>query len=173
VAHVPDGLDIARHRDGSGRAELLARWIVLGLLTVLVGAGLFSIFGQRSSSETAIADSASLEVSAPDRLRGGLFYQGRFTVEAHAPIERPVLVLQPGWLEGTSINTIEPAPTEESSLDGNLALEYGSLSEGDRLVVYMQFQVNPTTVGRRSAGVELLDGETPVASVERTVTVFP
>jgi hypothetical protein len=72
-----------------------------------------------------------------------------------------------------SVNTIEPAPTEESGRDGDLALVYGPLSEGERLVVYMQFQVNPTTVGRRSAGVELLDGETPLAHVERTVTVFP
>ena len=37
----------------------------------------------------------------------------------------------------------------------------------------MQFQVNPTNVGRRSADVELYDGETLIATVERTMTVFP
>jgi hypothetical protein len=37
----------------------------------------------------------------------------------------------------------------------------------------MDFQVNPTNVGHRSQDVELLDGETPILSVERDVTVFP
>jgi hypothetical protein len=173
VATLPDQLDVGRHRDASGRVELIARWLVLALLTVLVATGLLSGFGQRSSTSAAVAGDASLEVSAPTRLRGGLFYQGRFTVEARAAIESPTLVLEQGWLEGMSINTVEPAPTEEASRDGNLVLTYGSLPAGDRLVVYMQFQVNPTTVGRRPAGVHLLDGETTLASVERTVTVFP
>ena len=37
----------------------------------------------------------------------------------------------------------------------------------------MEFQVNPTTVGRRSQGVELRDGERPLATVDRPVTIFP
>jgi hypothetical protein len=40
-------------------------------------------------------------------------------------------------------------------------------------VLYMQFQVNPTNVGRRSADVGLYDGDELLASVDRTVTVFP
>ncbi|MGH3042357.1 MAG: hypothetical protein ACRDNG_11590 [Gaiellaceae bacterium] len=71
------------------------------------------------------------------------------------------------------VNTIEPAPREEASRDGDLALTFPPLRQGDRLVVYMQFQVNPTNVGRRSADVELYDGETLIAAVDRTITVFP
>jgi hypothetical protein len=37
----------------------------------------------------------------------------------------------------------------------------------------MDFQVNPTTVGRQSQNVELLDGDTHIATIERTLTVFP
>ena len=37
----------------------------------------------------------------------------------------------------------------------------------------MQFQVNPTNVGRRSGNVELYDGESLIATVHRTITVFP
>jgi hypothetical protein len=173
VGTIPDGLDIRRHRDASGRAELAPRWVVLGLLVVFVLAGLLGAFGQRSSSDTTVGAGAGLEVSAPTRIRGGLLYQGRLKVDAHAPLEHPVLVLGPGWLEGITVNTIEPSPTEESSRDGDLALAYGPLAAGGRLVVYMQFQVNPTTVGRRSANVELLDGDTPVAEIQRTVTVLP
>jgi len=39
--------------------------------------------------------------------------------------------------------------------------------------VYLQCQVNPTNVGRRSQDVALLDGNRPIVSVDRTVTVFP
>ena len=44
---------------------------------------------------------------------------------------------------------------------------------GRKLVVYLQYQVNPTNVGRRSQDVELHDGETLLAEADRTLTVFP
>ncbi|MBA2568448.1 MAG: hypothetical protein H0V11_03780, partial [Actinobacteria bacterium] len=44
---------------------------------------------------------------------------------------------------------------------------------GRKLVVYLQYQVNPTNVGRRSQDVELYDGEVLLTEVDRTVTVFP
>ena len=37
----------------------------------------------------------------------------------------------------------------------------------------MQFQVNPTNVGRRSADVDLYDGDVRLAGVRHTITVFP
>jgi hypothetical protein len=174
VAELPDQLDAGRHRDVPVWVELGARWTVLALVAAVAVAALAGVFGQTAHEATAAADAATLEVSAPTRLRGGLFYQGRFTVDAREPLENATLVLERGWLENTSINTIEPAPTEETSRDdGNLALSFGPLGEGDRLVLYMQFQVNPTNVGRRDAGVELYDGDTLLATVDRTVTVFP
>jgi hypothetical protein len=39
--------------------------------------------------------------------------------------------------------------------------------------VYIPFQVNPTTVGRRTQELELRDGDRRIAAVERTLTVFP
>jgi hypothetical protein len=173
VAELPDYLDLGRHRDVSMRAELLARWTVLGLIAALAVAALVGLVGQSPRETVAVGEAAELEVFAPTRLRGGVFFQGRFTVDARAPVESPTLVLDPGWLESMHINTIEPAPTEETSREGDLALTFAALEPGDRLVVYMQFQVNPTNVGRRSADVGLYDGETLITSVERTVTIFP
>jgi hypothetical protein len=173
VAELPDYLDVRRHRDVSFRAELAARWSVLGLLTAVAMVALFGVFGQEARQSAASAGAAELEVSAPTAVRGGLFFQGRFTVDAREPIENATLVLDPGWLENIHINTIEPAPTEEASRDGDLALSFGPLTAGDRLVVYMQFQVNPTNVGRRSADVSLYDGQTELVSIDRTLTVYP
>jgi hypothetical protein len=173
VADLPEHLDLERHRDHSGTVELVVRRVVFLLLTAFAVAALLSAFGQSPQHSVAAAERAELDVSAPSRLRGGLFFQGRFTVEARGAIENATLVLDPGWLESMHINTIEPAPTEEASRDGDLALSFGPLAEGDRFVVYMQFQVNPTNVGRRSADVELYDGDELLALAHRTVTVFP
>jgi hypothetical protein len=116
VAELPDYLDVRRHRDVSFGAELAARWTVLGLLTAIAIVALFGVFGQKPRQSAASAGAADLEVSAPTAARGGLFFQGRFTVDAREP-ENATLVLDPGWLENMHINTIEPAPTEESSRD--------------------------------------------------------
>jgi hypothetical protein len=173
VADLPEHLDLARHRDHAGTAEIVARRVVMGLLAALAVAALLEAFGQSAQTTSAAAERGTLEVSAPARLRGGLFYQGRFTIRAQGAIENATLVLARGWMENTHINTIEPAPTEETSRDGDLVLSFGSLAAGDEFVLYMQFQVNPTNVGRRSADVALYDGEELLASVDRTVTVFP
>jgi hypothetical protein len=173
VAELPDYLELERHRDVSFRGELLARWVVLGLLASLALVALLGLVGQTTRESGASVAAAELEVSAPSHIRGGLFFQGRFTVDARDPVENATLVLAPGWLENLSINTIEPAPSEEASRDGDLALSFGPLDPGERLVVYMQFQVNPTNVGRRSADVGLYDGDTEILTVDRTLTVFP
>lgn len=173
MAELPEHLEPGRHRDVSARVELTARRTLLAVLAAVAGLALVGFFGQNPSSSTAGGESADLEVSAPSRVRGGLFFQGRFTIDARAAVGDATLVLEPGWLENMHVNTIEPAPVEEASRDGRLALAYGPLAAGDRLVVYMQFQVNPTNVGRRSAGVGLYDGDELLASVDRTVTIFP
>ena len=173
MAELPDYLELERHRDVSFRGELLARWVVLGLLAAVALVALLGLVGQTTRESGASAEAAELEVSAPNHVRGGLFFQGRFTVDARDPVENATLVLAPGWLENLSINTIEPAPIEEASRDGDLTLSFGPLDPGERLVVYMQFQVNPTNVGRRSADVGLYDGDTEILTVDRTLTVFP
>jgi len=173
VADLHEHLEPERNRDASLFWELAARRVVLGLIAVLAVVALVGVFGQTASETSVAAGTADLEVSAPTAVRGGLFFQGRFTVEAKSRLENSTLVLQPAWMENMSINTIEPSPNEEGSRDGDLALSFGPLAEGDRLVVYMQFQVNPTNVGRRSADVSLYDGETLIATDERTLTVYP
>jgi hypothetical protein len=173
VTELPEPLEAGRHRDPSFRRELAARRIALGLIALFAVVALVGLFGQTPRETTVSSAAADFEVSAPAFVRGGLFFQGRFTVEAREPFQNATLVLAPGWLENMSINTIEPSPAEEASRDGDLALSFGELAAGDRLVVYMQFQVNPTNVGRREADASLYDGDTLVARDDRTFTVYP
>jgi hypothetical protein len=173
VADTPQFLTLAGNRDRTERVELALRRTFFGLIGLTLLAGLLNVFGQRPTTSHAAVSAAELEVFAPEDLRGGLYYQGRITVDAKEDIDKVTLVFDGGWTEQMQINTIEPSPVGEASRDGRLALDYGHLGTGRKLVVYLQFQVNPTNVGRRSQDVELYDDTELLAKVDRTVTVFP
>jgi hypothetical protein len=173
VSTPPDYISLEAHRDDDHRVERWLRWIFVVVLAALAVAGLADLFGQRPTTTQADATIATLRVEAPAALRGGLVFQGRFQVVARQLIRRPTLVLDSGWFENMSFNTIEPEPTKTTNAGEGVALEFPPLQPGRTLTVYVPFQVNPTTVGRRSQDVALRDGRRPIAVVERTVTIFP
>jgi hypothetical protein len=98
---------------------------------------------------------------------------GRFTIDAKQTLRKPALVLDPGWVEGMQVNTVTPAPETEESRDGKLVYHYDTIEAGDKVVIYAQFQVNPTNVGHRSQTATLeAAGMTPLV-IDRSVTIFP
>ncbi|MEO5633720.1 hypothetical protein [Gaiella sp.] len=174
VDDLPDGLREDDHRDYASRPRAVFRYGVLFALAVLAGLGLANAFGEKPARDRAESRVAGLEVTAPTRVRGGLFFQGRFRMEARTLIKHATLVLDPGWQEELSINTIEPSPIGEASRDGRLALDFGAIQPGHAVVAYVQFQVNPAQfLKRRSQGVALTDGEQPLLRIDRSLTVFP
>jgi hypothetical protein len=174
VAVAPTAIDLDQHRDLRGRSrEVWVRRTLLGLLFVLPVLGLLDFFGQGPGSTTAGSAAATLNVQSPKRLRGGLLYQARFKIVAHQDIKDAVLVLGANWLEGMTINTLEPAPSTEDSKNGRLALSLGSIDAGHVWNEYLQFQVNPTSVGARNGRVALYDGSKKLVSLTRSATVFP
>ena len=172
-ARPPQCISLEFHRDNDHLAERVIRWIVIAALLVITLAALANVFGQHHTLLVARSEAATLRASAPGALRSGLLYQGRFEVEAHERLRRPTLVLAPGWWDAMSVNSIEPEPTSSSSRNGTVSLEYGALEAGSTLTVYVYLQVNPTTAGRRDQSVELRDGGRALASIDRTVNVFP
>ena len=173
MADIPDQLTLARNRDRESRRDLQARRVLVALLTVFIALGLLNVFGQRPERSSASIAQGELEVYAPSRIRAGLYYMARFTIRADEEIEEATLVLDPGWTEGITINTVEPSPIGEASDDGRLVFELGRVPQGQKHVFFLHLQVNPTNVGRRSQDVELRDGETTLATIDRTITVFP
>jgi hypothetical protein len=171
VADIPDQLVLKVARDREGKRDVKVRRILLSAIVLFLGLGLFNLFGQRPA--TAEADAATLEVYAPKRVRGGLFYEARFTIDAVREVEEAALVLDPGWAEGITINTVEPGPIGEASRDGKLVFELGRIPAGQKHVFFLQLQVNPTNVGHRSQDVRLFDGDELLATIDRSITVFP
>jgi hypothetical protein len=173
VADTPQFLTLKQNRDRTERLELFFRRAFFGLVFLIVLAALLNVFGQRPTDTLAASSTADLHVFAPDALRGGLYYQGRMTIDAKQEIKKAVLVLDSGWTEQMQINTIEPSPVGESSRDGKLTLEFGHVPAGEKLVAWLQFQVNPTNIGHRSQDVTLYDDTKFLAEADRSVTVFP
>ena len=116
---------------------------------------------------------ALLSLYAPSRVRGGLLFEARFHITAKQNLRNATLVLSSGWLEGMTVNTIEPSPTSEASKNGSLSLELGHIPAGRTFLLFMQFQVNPVNVGRRAQDVALYDGNRKLLELHRTITVFP
>ena len=146
---------------------------LVGLVGVFLLLGLLNVFGQRPDSTTKRSPRASLKVYSPTRLRSGLYFESRFTIEAREEIRNATLVLDPGWLEGMTLNTLEPAPVAEANRNGRIVLALGRVRAGTIHRFFMHFQVNPTNIGRRSQDVELQDGTTPIVHIDRTVTIYP
>lgn len=173
MADIPDHLNLRHNRDREGAWDLKVRRVSATLILAIVVLGALNAFGQRPKTTVAAASAGSLEVYSPTRVRGGLLYMARFTIRARDDIAKATLVLDPGWAEAITINTIEPSPVGEGSDDGRLVLELGHVPAGQKYVLYMHLQVNPTNVGRRSQDVELRDGDELLATVDRTITVVP
>jgi hypothetical protein len=178
LSDTPDQIDLGRHRDLVGRGR--AVWFRRGVVAVLVAIpclALGNVFGQRAGTSNASSQTNTLSVSTPSSLRSGLIYQLRITVDAPAGLNDPRLALSSGWLDGITLNTLEPAVSNETSVEtsvgGGLQLSLRKIAPGHRFVLFMQFQVNPTTAGHRSVKVVLTNGTTRVLSIHRTLTIFP
>jgi hypothetical protein len=164
--------DLAQEPASSVRG-LWVRRAALALLGLVVLAALLNRFGQRPAETTTRAGAATLRLSAPARVRGGLFFQSRLDIRAVQAIDHPRIVLEHGWLEGMQVNSIEAAPVGETTRDGRVVLSYDALQPGDVLRVWLQFEVNPTNVGHRSYAVELDDAERPVTRLAPSITALP
>ena len=174
MAEPPDGITLKRNRDLAGRARHVQyRRGLLALIAVLPILALLNAFGQKPVTTQASAPAASLSVTAPTRLRGGLIFQVRVTIVAHREIRHPTIVFDRGWWDSMSENSIAPNPVSESSRNGRVALSYDRLGAGRTLVSSIYFQANPTNVGTRREDVELDDGATPLVTVHRSLTVWP
>ncbi|HEX6620587.1 MAG TPA: hypothetical protein VF024_13055 [Solirubrobacteraceae bacterium] len=158
------------------RGEILGLWVrraVLTIFTAIAVLGLLDVFGQGTTQTAASTPAAVVRVTAPQAVRGGLFFQSRVEIRARRAIAHPRLVLDEGWIEGMQVNSIEPNPMSEASRDGRVVLSYDAIDAGERLVVWLEFEVNPTNTGHRSYGLELDDADTKIATVARHITVFP
>ena len=171
---VPQGLVLKRHRDLDGRhVDIWIQRAVFAVLVAFVVAALLNVFGQTPSTVWARSSGADLELYAPTSLRGGLLYEVRLRIHAHRDIKQAILRLDGGWLEGYTLNSLEPTPLGQASSKGKLIFTLGHIPAGGTYTLYMEFQTNATNVGIHHQGIVLLDGEQRLAALSRSVTTYP
>jgi hypothetical protein len=102
-----------------------------------------------------------------------LLFQARFDIHANKEIKDAVLVLDSGWFESLTVNTIEPSPANETSSNGSLTLDIGNIPAGKIWRQYLDFQANPVNAGSQSQGVTLYDGNVPLLRLNRKLMVWP
>lgn len=174
MAQLPDGITLERNRDMRGKlSSPIYRRVLLLAIAALPVLALIGVFGQRPVTSVAHAQALDVKVTAPTRLRSGLVFQLRVDVTAHRDIRELEAVFDRGWWESMSVNSIVPEPSEESSDDGRVVLDYGQLATGRRLTFWVYFQTNPTNVGEHREDVEIRDGHAPLVHVHRSITIFP
>jgi hypothetical protein len=171
---IPESLEVHRHLELEGRAsEIHMRRTLLGLLALVPLLALLGLFGQRPTTSSAASGAAALRVYSPTRVRGGLLFTTRIGVEAKRELRDAAIVLDPGWFEGMQVNSVTPAPVTERSDAGRAVLGLGTIPAGGSSVTFIQFQVDPTNVGRRSQNVELWEQGREVLRISRSISVFP
>jgi hypothetical protein len=174
MASTPDGITLKRNLELEGRTR--SPWVRRALLcavTALPVLALLNVFGQHPSTSTASSPVATLSVTAPTRLRGGLIFQVKVKVQAHREISQLQIAFDTGWWESMSVNSIEPNPSSETSHNGQVVLAYGNLPAGQTLISWLYFQVNPTNVGERREDVSIQDGSKLLVRIHRSATIFP
>jgi hypothetical protein len=171
MTRPPQGIE-ERHR------QPLAGWrrhasplsiVAFGTVVVL---GLSGLLGHERDW-IASNGGTRLEVHAPEIIRNGEFLEMRVSVESDTAIgELGIGVSQVLW-EDITVNTVLPAPTDETSVGGEFRLGFGPLAAGATFLLKVDMQVNPDIVGGNDGLVTVYDGDRALTQVGVSITVLP
>lgn len=152
----PDALDPRLHRDREGTAwRVWVRRALLCVLAAISAAALANVFGQQTHTTRTSGGAATVAVQMPSAVPGGLIFQERVTIVAHRQLPSLRLVMDPSFYDAMTLNTMTPGASQESSRGGRPVYQYGTLPAGKTFVIWFQWQVNPTNVGRHGATLEV------------------
>lgn len=174
ASSFPDGIAQPHADPATGTGRGRRRWLALILLNALMIAALLGVFGGgKARSLTAASDAATLEVHTPRVIRNGVFFETLIRVTAHAPIEKAAIAVDATLWRDMTINTMIPAPSEESFKDGAFRFDYGPLKPGESIDIKIDGQINPPLFAGTKGTVAVLDGERQLAAVPLKITVLP
>ena len=166
--------DIERD-SGSGLVGVNGRRLVMLVFTVISAVGLLGLIGQRTSDSIASTPSVRMRLSAPEGVRGGLFFQSRAR-DPRADADRASAARARQRLDRGHAGQLDRAGRRERdrAATASVVLSYGALEAGDVLRVWLQFEVDPTSVGKRSYTIELDDEDRAAGpDSDRDLRVLP
>lgn len=155
------------------RRSIWGRRVGIAFLILLTAAGLAGLAGGRDVEERAEGRAGAVQVRAPERVRGGMIDEVRVELEARRTLAQPSIVLPPALLDHITLNTIIPEPVAHGRAGEGGLLSYAPLRAGERLVVRIQFQVNPSALGSRRWEIRVTDGAREVARAGWDILILP
>ena len=174
MASAPQGLTLETHRDRQNWWQSVwVRRVLLLAPTLLALAGIANLLGQRPTSTVATGAGAKLSVLAPTEARSGDIYAARFRIDAVKELKKATLLLDGGWADGYTVNGSAPQPVSQGETDGKLNYGFGHIPAGQHVTFWLSLQINPTTIGNHTQDVWLYDGNHLLATVRRSVRIFP
>lgn len=170
-ARRPDGIDpeLERRSSGHHHASTLSL-IVLGALVLWGASGLA---GSRTEEFEVQAAPLALQVSMPTRLRNGEVYEVRVLVTAKERIGKVGIGVSPALWRDTTVNSMVPAPADETYEAGLLRFAYGAVEPGSTFEAKFDLQINPTRTGPDSGVVAVFDGDRKLADLPVHMRVLP
>jgi len=168
-----EGLDDAKpaHQRFWDRHASPISILILGSL--LLAAVLGFTGGQPSPPRTADFGEARLMVKTPVIIRNGEFFETDLTLTAEAPLDDAVIAVTPALWHDMTVNTMIPAPAEESFKDGYFHFSYGPLDAGERLHVKIDGQINPPLFAGTRGEIAVFDGDRRIGAMPLRIKVLP
>jgi len=146
---------------------------ILLLGGLLLAAGLGFAGGQPSPPRTADLGDARLTVKTPTIIRNGEFFETDITLIAHVPLDDAVVAVSPALWHDMTVNTMIPAPAEESFKDGRFHFSYGPLDAGDSLHIKVDGQINPPLFAGTTGDIVIFDGGRRIGAMPLRIKVLP
>lgn len=167
----PDGIDPSH---AAPRGRRWRRWIAVAVLGTIMLAALLGAFGGGKVRPVVVEnDAARVEVRTPRVLRNGVFFETHVQITARQPIDNAVVAVSRSLWRDMTINTMIPAPAEESSEGDMFRFDYGPLKAGETRDIKIDGQINPPLFAGAEGRIALRDGERALVAVPLAITVLP
>lgn len=168
----PDGIVVPVFRNRLwDRLASPITFLILGSLVVAAAAGLFG--GQPSPRVYSDFGPAALSVKTPAIIRNGEFFETVIDIRADAPIADVTFAVETALWRDMTINTMIPAPAEETFKDGEYRFSYGPLAAGDMLTIKIDGQINPPLFAGNEGAIAVYDGDRLIGRRHFRIKVLP
>jgi hypothetical protein len=169
VDGAPDGIE-RRHIGPRGKGWVA--WLGLAVLSVLVGASFFGVYGHEHTLEGS-GGGIRASVHLPELLRNGEFFEMQLRVESEEALEDLTIGVDASVWEDMTVNTMIPGASEETSVDGEYRFAFGPMDAGTTFVAKVDGQVNPDIWGGNSGAIRVYDGERLLVELPVEIGVLP
>jgi hypothetical protein len=142
-------------------------------LVVLLGLGLAGLFDPRDDEVSATGPGLDLQVSYPERLRGGLESALELELSRTNGFPSPIEVaITRDWLALFDLGSIDPQPASETG-DPERVIWSFEPPPGEELEVTVNLTLRPAVRSSEQATVAVLDGGKVLASAKIETSVVP